>query len=75
MPSKFEVFIMTILRVSIATLCTVAGMIAIAYLAKMLEINQSLIIPLSVIAGVCGFIFSIYWTMTYLVKPGYTEKK
>ena len=66
---------MIILRVSIATLCTVAGMITIAYLAKMLEINKSLIIPLSVITGVCGFIFSIYWTMTYLVKSGYTEKK
>ncbi len=66
---------MIILRVSIATLCTVAAMIAIAYLANMLEINQSLIIPLSVITGVCGFIVSIYWTMTYLVKSGYTEKK
>ena len=75
MPSKFEVFIMIVLRISIATLCTVAGMIAIAYLAKILDFNKSLIISLSVITGVFGFIISIYWTMTYIVKSGYTEKK
>ncbi len=66
---------MSILRISIATLCTVAGIIAIAYLAKILEINKSLIIPLSVITGFCGFVFGVYWAMTYIVKSGYAEKK
>ena len=66
---------MVVLRVLIATICTVVGMIAIAYLAKMLEINKSLIIPLSVITGFCGFIFSIYWIMTYIFKSGYMKKK
>ncbi len=73
--SKLEVVTIVALRVSIATVCTVAGMVAIAYLAKMIGINKSLIIPLSIITGVSGFIFGIYWTMTYLVKSGYTEKK
>jgi positive regulator of sigma E activity len=75
MPSKLEVVIMAVLRVSIATICTVAGMVAIAYLAKMLGISKSLTILLSIIAGVSGFIFGIYWTMTYLAKSGYAKTK
>lgn len=74
-PSKLEVVIMVVLRVSIATICTVVGMIAIAYLAKMLGISKSLIILLSIITGVSGFIFGVYWTMTYLVKLGFTKTK
>lgn len=66
---------MAFLRVLFATLCIVASMIAVGYLVKLLGINQSLTIPLSIITGICGFVFGIYWTMTYLVKSGYTTKK
>lgn len=74
-PSHLEVIIAVVVRVLMATVCTVAGMIAVGYLAKLLAINPSLIIPLSIISGFCGFIFSIYWVMTYLVKSGYATKK
>ena len=62
-------------RILIATVFTVAGMFAIAYLAKIFEINSSLVILLSIITAVCGFIFGVYWTMTYLVKSGYAKTK
>ena len=75
MLTKTELVIMTVLRVSIATICTVAGMVATAYFAKMLGISKSLVILLSIIAGVSGFIFGIYWTMAYLVKSGYAKTK
>jgi len=74
-PIKLYVLMMAFLRVLFATLCIVAGMIAVGYLVKLLGINQSLTIPLSIITGICGFVFGIYWTMTYLVKSGYTTKK
>lgn len=73
--SKSEVMIGAILRVLIATVCTVAAMIAVANLVEMLSINKSLIIPSTIITGICGFIYSIYWTMTYFVKSGYAQKK
>ncbi len=66
---------MAFLRVLIASLCTVAAMIAVGYLVNFFGINHSFIIPLSIVTGVCGFIFGVYWTMTYLVKSGYTTKK
>jgi uncharacterized RDD family membrane protein YckC len=75
MPSKLKVVIMAVLMVSIATICTVAGMIAIAYSAKMLGISKSLVILLSIITGISGFIFGIYWTTTYLAKSGYAKTK
>ena len=74
-PSKLEVIIVATSRILIATVFTVAGMLAIAYLAKLFEINSFLVIPLSIITGVCGFIFGVYWTMTYLVKSGYAKTK
>ena len=63
------------LRVVIATVGTVAGLVAVAYLAKMLGLGKALVITSSVIVGVCGFVFGIYWTMTYLVKSGYAKTK
>ena len=75
MPSKREVIVAVTLRVVIATVCTVVGIIGVALLAKMLGLGKPLVITSSVLAGVCGFVFGVYWTMTYLVKSGYTEKK
>ncbi len=66
---------MVILRVLISTMLTVSGMVAVAYLAKSLEVNKSLIITLSIVTGIFGFIFGIYWTMTYLVKSGFAKTK
>ena len=63
------------LRVIIATVGTVAGLVGVAYLAKILELGKALVITSSVIVGICGFIFGVYWTMIYLVKSGYAKTK
>jgi hypothetical protein len=73
--SKREVLMTVAFRVLIASLLTVVGIVGAAYLAKMLGFSQGLIITSSVIAGICGFIVGVYWTMTYIVKSGYTENK
>jgi Na+/glutamate symporter len=73
--TKREILITVAFRVLLASALTVLAIVAIAYLAKMLEFNQSLIITSSVVAGLCGFIFGVYWTMTYMVKSGYSTKK
>jgi accessory gene regulator protein AgrB len=73
--TKREILITVAFRVLLASALTVLAIVAIAYLAKMLEFNQSLLITSSVVAGLCGFIFGVYWTMTYLVKSGYSTKK
>jgi hypothetical protein len=70
-----EILMMAAFRVLIATVCTVAGMIGTAFLAKMLSFSSASIITFSVIAGICGFIVGVYWTMTYLVKSGYSANK
>jgi formate hydrogenlyase subunit 4 len=72
--SKREMLMMAALRVVIATVATVAGLVGVAFLAKMLAFSKALVISLSVIIGFCGFIVGIYWTMTYLVKSGYTKQ-
>jgi positive regulator of sigma E activity len=73
--SKREILMVAALRVFIVSVGTVAGLVGIAYLAKMLGLSKALVITSSVIVGVCGFIFGIYWTMTYLVKSGYAKQK
>jgi uncharacterized membrane protein len=74
-PIEPHVLIKAFSRVLIATFCTVAAMIAVGYLVKSLGLNPSLIIPLSITTGICGFVFGVYWTMTYLAKSGYPTKK
>jgi hypothetical protein len=72
---KREILMMAAFRVIVSTVCTVAGMIGTAFLAKMLGFSSASIITFSVIAGICGFVVGVYWTMTYLVKSGYSTKK
>jgi hypothetical protein len=73
--NKREILIMAAFRVIVATVCTVAGMVGIAFLAKTLGFSSASIITFSVMAGIGGFIVGVYWTMTYLVKSGYSTKK
>jgi hypothetical protein len=73
--SKREILMTVAFRVLIASVLTVAGILGAAYLAKMLSFSSGSIITSSVIAGIGGFIFGVYWTMTYLVKSGYSTKK
>ncbi len=73
--SKREVMMQAAMRVLIASVATVAGLLGVAYLAKTLVLSKALVITLSVIIGVGGFIFGIYWTMTYLIKSGYAKTK
>jgi hypothetical protein len=73
--SKREILMTVALRVLIASVLTVAGILGTAYLAKMLSFSSASIITFSVMAGIGGFIFGVYWTMTYLVKSGYSTKK
>jgi hypothetical protein len=73
--TKREILITVAFRVLLASALTVLAIVAMAYLAKMLGFSQGSIITSSVIAGICGFIFGVYWTMTYLVKSGYSANK
>jgi hypothetical protein len=73
--SKREILMTVVFRVLIASVLTVAGILGTAYLAKMLSFSSASIITFSVMAGIGGFIFGVYWTMTYLVKSGYSTKK
>ena len=73
--NKRAILITAAVRVVIATICTVVGMVGIAYLANLVGFSKGLIITLSVTAGVCGFIFGVYWTMIYLVRSGYAKNK
>ena len=72
--TKRNILLQAGMRVMIATLCTVAAMIGVAYFAKALMMSQSSIILSSVLAGVCGFVIGIYYTMRYLVRSGYKTK-
>lgn len=71
--NKRAILMTVAFRVIVASLLTVAGIIGVAYLAKMLSFSQGLIITSSVIAGICGFIIGVYWTMTYLTNSGLTK--
>ncbi len=73
--TKREILMVAALKVVIATVVTVAGLVSIAYLANMLGLSKALGITLSIIVGVCGFVVGVYWTVSYLVKSGYTETK
>jgi hypothetical protein len=73
--TKREILITVAFRVLLASALTVLAIVAIAYITKTLGFSQGLIITSSVIAGLCGFIFGIYWTMTYMVKSGYSANK
>ena len=73
--NKREILIAAAFRVVVATICTVVGIVGIAYLANLVGFSKGLIITLSVTAGVCGFIFGVYWTMINLDRSGYAKNK
>ena len=73
--TKREILMTLAFRVLTASVLTVVGIVGAAYLAKTLGFSKALIVTSSAIAGVCGFVFGIYWTMAYLVKSGYSTKQ
>ena len=73
--TKREIMITVAFRVLTASVLTVVGIVGVAYLAKTLGFSKASIVTSSVIAGICGFVFGVYWTMTYLVKSGYATNK
>ena len=73
--NKRTILITAAIRVVVATVCTVVGIVGVAYLANLVGFSKGLIITLSVTAGVCGFTFGVYWTMIYLVRSGYAKNK
>ena len=73
--TKREILITVACKVLIASVLTVVAIVGAAYLAKTLGFSKASIVTSSAIAGICGFVFGVYWTMTYLVKSGYATKK
>ena len=73
--TKREILVTVAFRVLTASVLTVVGIVGVAYLATMLEFSKTSIIASSVLAGICGFVFGVYWTMAYLVKSGYSTKQ
>jgi hypothetical protein len=68
-----KVLLVTILRVLIVACCTLASIVGVIYLARMLQINESIVIPVWFIIGFCGFIFGVYWAVKYVINSGYIE--
>ena len=62
-------------RVLLASILTVGGIVGAAYLANIMALGKGLIITSSVIAGICGFVIGVYWTMTYLTQSGFGKKQ
>ena len=73
--AKREILLTVAFRVLTASVLTVVGIVGVAYLASILGFSKVFIIASSVIAGICGFIFGVYWTMTYLAKSSFTKNK